>query len=50
MRNFFWDAVGYPGNWNAAEAVADENDICQLFALDDLNQVLYKGTNGDIFA
>src|SRR5258708_2024280 len=50
MRDFFWDAVGHPGDRNAPEAMPDKNDVCELFALDDLDKVVYKGANCDIFA
>src|SRR6266446_953292 len=49
MRDFFRDAVGHAGDRNAPEAVADKNDVCELFALDDLNKILSKGANRDVF-
>src|SRR5262245_9504962 len=48
MRKFLRDPVRYPGDRNAAETVANKNDVCELFAFDDLNKVLYEGGNGDV--
>src|SRR5262245_3454587 len=48
MRNFLRDPVRYPGDRNAAETVANKNDVCELFAFDDLSKVLCEGGNGDV--
>src|SRR5260221_14092045 len=48
MRDFLRYAVGHPGDRNAAEAVADKNDVCELLGLDDLNKILHEGTNSDV--
>src|SRR5260370_24496631 len=48
MRDFLRYAVGHPGDRNAAEAVADKNDVCELLGLDDVNKILHEGTNSDV--